>query len=37
MVKKKIREIENIVEYSLITIIIASWIGIFYQLYTGRV
>lgn len=37
MVKKKIHEIENVVEYLLLAVIIASWIGIFYQLYTGNV
>lgn len=34
--KKRIYEVEEIFEYSLFAIIFLSWVGIFYQLYTGR-
>ena len=35
--KKRIYEVEEVFEYALFTILFLSWVGIFYQLYTGRV
>lgn len=36
-IKNKIYEAEEVFEYTLFAIIFLSWVGIFYQLYTGRV